>query len=334
MPGVSLPEHWPELTLALTLVLLVSYLVAGFASRLAGMILRAIVTDPDTHPLFVIRPQRIIRWMTFLVTTAALTLPALKLAGYKSRLGSDPEALARWLLTTGPRIALICVAAYFMNRMGSAAASRFERDMSRGTGLNVIERTKRAQTLSRLLQRGLSVAIVGIAILMVLRELDIDIAPLLTGAGIAGIAFGFGAQNLLRDIIAGFFLILEDQIRVGDAAVVNGQGGSVEQVNLRTLVLRDEEGAVHVFPNGGIQTLANRSKDFSFYVITVAIPTEEDPDRVMQAMRDAAATLLEDPELRPVILEPLEIYGIDTWEPGQVTIRARIKTVPLKQWSV
>jgi small conductance mechanosensitive channel len=169
---------------------------------------------------------------------------------------------------------------------------------------------------------------------MMLRQLDIDITPALTGAGIVGLAVGFGGQTLVRDIISGFFIILEDQVRVGDVAVVNGQGGLVEAVNLRTIVLRDEEGTVHVIPNGEIKTLANKSKDFSFYIIVVTIPLDEDPERVMQAMRDAAATLMTDPNFRPNILEPLDVYGIDNWDSGQMTIKSRIKTVPLKQWMV
>ncbi len=112
--------------------------------------------------------------------------------------------------------------------------------------------------------------------LMVLNEFGINIAPVLTGAGIAGLAVGFGAQTLVRDIISGFFMILEDQVRVGDSAAINGTGGLVEQINLRTIVLRDEEGTVHVFPNGSINTLANKSKDFSFYVITLAIPVSRE----------------------------------------------------------
>ena len=99
-----------------------------------------------------------------------------------------------------------------------------------------------------------------------------NIAPVLTGAGILGLAVGFGAQTLVRDIISGFFLILEDQVRVGDVAAINGVAGAVEALNLRTIVLRDGEGTVHVFPNGAIQTLANRSKDFSYYVIDLGSP--------------------------------------------------------------
>ena len=334
MDGARLPANWPELTLALAVAVGLAYAIAGGIARLVSAILRAIIPDPETEALFVERPQRIVKLAIFVVVALALALPALKLAGYRSRIGVDPEALLRWFLDAGLRIAIICVAGYFLIRIGSAAARRFEREMSRGSGLDVIERTKRAQTLSRLLQKTLNIAIGAIAVLMVLRELDIDITPALTGAGIAGLAVGFGAQTLVRDIISGFFLILEDQVRVGDVAVVNGQGGLVEEVNLRTIVLRDEEGAVHVFPNGEVKTLANKSKDFSFYVLTVAIPTEEDPERVMQVMREAGASLMGDPEFQPHILDALEVYGIDSWEPGQVTLKARIKTVPLKQWTV
>jgi small-conductance mechanosensitive channel len=239
-----------------------------------------------------------------------------------------------WLLAASLRIAVIAIAAYLVIRIGSAAARRFEREMSRGTGLDAVERTKRAQTFGRFLQRSLSVVVAVMAGLMILRELDIDITPVLTGAGIAGIAIGFGAQTLVRDIISGFFLIFEDQVRVGDVVNVNGQGGLVEEVNLRTLVLRDEQGAVHIFPNGEVKTLANMSKDFSYYVITVGIAYDDDVDRAVEAMTDAAGSMMNEPDFKPHILAPLEVFGVDAFEPGQLVIKARIKTVPLKQWIV
>ena len=120
-----------------------------------------------------------------------------------------------------------------------------------------------------------------VAILMLLRELAIDIVPILTGAGIAGLAIGFGAQNLVRDVISGFFLILEDQVRVGDIARINGVAGTVEQINLRTIVLRDGEGAVQVFPNGTITALANLSKQFAYAVVDVRVAYSENIDRVI-----------------------------------------------------
>ena len=243
-------------------------------------------------------------------------------------------ALPSWLLATSLRIAVIAIAAYVVIRVGSAATRRFEREMSTGTGLDVVERTKRAQTFARLLQRTLSVVVAVMAGLMILRELDIDITPVLTGAGIAGLAIGFGAQTLVRDILSGFFLIFEDQVRVGDVVMVNGQGGLVEEVNLRTIVLRDEQGAVHIFPNGEVKTLSNMSKDFSYYVITVGVAYDDDVERASHAMAEAAAGLMNEPAFKPYILAPLEIFGVDAFEAGQLVLKARIKTVPLKQWTV
>jgi len=232
------------------------------------------------------------------------------------------------------RIVLIGLVAYLVIRAASAAARRLERSMSHGTGIDGAERTKRAQTIGRIVQKTLSTVIATMAVLMVLRELDIDITPVLTGAGIAGLAVGFGAQTLVRDILSGFFLIFEDQIRVGDVAIVNGQSGLVEEVNLRTLILRDEKGAVHIFPNGEVKTLANMSKDFSYYVLTVGVAYDADVDRAVDAMREAADAVMKDPDLSPHILEPLEVLGVDAFEPGQLVVKARIKTIPLKQWVV
>lgn len=243
-------------------------------------------------------------------------------------------ALPSWLLATSLRIAVIAIAAYIVIRAGSAATRRFEREMSTGTGLDVVERTKRAQTFARLLQRTLSIIVAAMAGLMILRELDIDISPVLTGAGIAGLAIGFGAQTLVRDILSGFFMIFEDQVRVGDVVMVNGQAGLVEEVNLRTIVLRDEQGAVHIFPNGEVKTLSNMSKDFSYYVITVGVAYDDDVERATDAMTEAAAGLMHEPDFKPYILAPLEIFGVDAFEAGQLVIKARIKTVPLKQWIV
>src|SRR5438045_6754669 len=126
---------------------------------------------------------------------------------------------------------------------------------------------------------------------MVLRELSIYVLPILTGAGIAGLAIGFGAQNLVRDVISGFFMILEDQVRVGDMARINGVSGVIEHVNLRTIVLRDGEGAVHVFPNGMVTALANLSKQFSNAIVDLRVAYTEDLDRVLDVVRDAGPTM-------------------------------------------
>ena len=328
-----MPSNWPVLSLALGLAVVVAYLVTSFLGRRIERWLRALVPDDREHYL-VDSPLPVIRGLLFLATAAIVALPAMRLAGYRFFAARDPVAFTEWLLSTGLSIVVILIAAYIIIRIGSSAIRQLERDMSAGTGLDVVERTKRAQTLGRLLQNSLTLVVVIIAGLTALNELGVDTTPALTGAGIVGLAVGFGAQTLVRDVISGFFLILEDQVRVGDVAIVNGQGGLVEAVRLRTIVLRDEEGTVHVFPNGEVKTLANKSKDFAYYVITVGVLYDEDPDRVADAIKDAADTLFADPEFRIHILEPLEIYGIDAFEATQLVVKARIKTVPLKQWLV
>ena len=331
--------HWPSLALALGVTILVAYVIAHVISRLVESGLRAILPDEHEHAL-VDRPKAVVRLLIFLLTAVALAFPAMRMAGFDMRLGDSQEALGfspieigRWLLHDGLRVCLIIVVAYALIRIGSAVARRFERELNTGTGLDVIDRAKRARTLSAMVHKTFTAVVTVIAILMVLIQLDINIMPVLTGAGIAGLAVGFGAQTLVRDVISGFFLILEDQVRVGDVAIVNGQGGVVEAVNLRTIVLRDEEGTVHIIPNGEVKTLANRSRDFSYFVFSVSLPFETDPDFAAQVIKEVGASLLVDPELRQFILEPLELYGVDDLQPNLV-LKGRIKTVPLKQWTV
>ena len=166
---------------------------------------------------------------------------------------------------------------------------------------------------------------------MLMRELTIDVVPILTGAGIAGLAIGFGAQNLVRDVISGFFLILEDQVRVGDLARINGVAGSVEQINLRTIVLRDGEGAVQVFPNGTITALANLSKQFAYAVVDMRVAYNENIDRVLGTIREVGASMEKDPVWGPLVLAPLDVVGIESLADGAATIRVKFKTQPLNQ---
>jgi small conductance mechanosensitive channel len=169
---------------------------------------------------------------------------------------------------------------------------------------------------------------------MVLRELTIDVVPILTGAGIAGLAIGFGAQNLVRDVISGFFLILEDQVRIGDLARINNVGGVVEQINLRTIVLRDGEGAVHVFPNGTIAALANLSKQYAYALVDVKVAYDENIDRVIGTAREVGAAMTADPVWGALVLGGLEVIGIESLADGAATLRVKFKTLPLNQGKV
>ena len=196
------------------------------------------------------------------------------------------------------------------------------------------ESIKRLETLSSIFSKIINILLAGIAITIVLDAFGVNIGPILTAAGIFGLAVSFGAQNLVKDIISGIFMLVENQIRVGDVAVVNGTSGLVEAVNLRTIVLRDLNGVVHIFPNGTINTLSNMTKDWSAMVFDIGIAYKEDPDKVINIMEEVAEELRNDEKYKDDILEPLEIFGIDSFDDSAVMIKARIKTKPIKQWDV
>ena len=196
------------------------------------------------------------------------------------------------------------------------------------------EQQKRIETLIRLVRQAIIIVVWVVVGLVVLREFGVDIAPILASAGIAGLAVGFGAQNLVRDVISGFFIILENQVRMGDVAIVNGTGGLVESVNFRTIVLRDLSGTVHVFPNGTISTLANLTHEWSAYVFDIGVAYKEDVDRVIAIMRQVGEELRDDETFGPLMVDDVEVFGVDNFADSAVIIKGRLKTKPIKQWDV
>ncbi len=197
-----------------------------------------------------------------------------------------------------------------------------------------VELEKRAATLAGIVQKTAAVLIWAIAVIMVLREGGFDIAPILAGAGVAGLAVGFGAQNLVRDVISGLFILLENQLRVNDVAVINGTSGLVEEINLRTTVLRTMDGAVHIFPNGAITQLANLTYEYSYYIFDIALAYKEDTDRVTEVVRKTAAQLMLEDEFKNDVLAPIEMMGVDKLGDNSVVLKARIKTRPVQQWKI
>lgn len=196
------------------------------------------------------------------------------------------------------------------------------------------ESAKRIETLIRLVRQAVYLALWLVVGLVVLQELGVDIGPILAGAGILGLAVGFGGQNLVRDVISGFFIILENQVRIGDVAVINGTGGLVEQINFRTIVLRDLKGTVHVFPNGTITTLSNMTQEWSAYVFDVGVAYKENTDVVVELIREVLNGLRADETHGPSIVEEPEIFGVDALDDSAVIIKGRIKTRPSRQWVV
>jgi moderate conductance mechanosensitive channel len=282
------------------------------------------------------RARQLLRSLTVLaygVAAVASISLALERFGIQEP-GWNPRQLLHWALTHGINVLVILLGAFIVVRAANLAIDHLQFKLARRHASTDLEWQRRAATLGGILT-SLVAAVVGfVAVLMLLRELSIDVVPILTGAGIAGLAIGFGAQNLVRDIISGFFLILEDQVRVGDLARINGVGGIVEQINLRTIVVRDGEGAVQVFPNGTITALANLSKQFAYAVVDLRVAYDENIDRVMGTAREVGASMERDAAWKPFLLGSLEIIGIESLADGAATLRVRFKTLPLNQGRV
>lgn len=238
---------------------------------------------------------------------------------------------------TAGRVVLVLVAGYFGARVLRTLLGQLEHVLvvaGERTGARPGVTRARVATLTSVLRTLALVGLWSIVVVICLSQLGFDVRPILAGAGIVGLAVGFGAQYLVRDVIAGFFLVLEDQVRVGDVAVVNGTGGLVETVTFRTIVLRDLAGTVHIFPNGSVTTLANMTKDWSGYVVDVEVGYRQDLDRIVALMRRVAEELRQDPAHGPSIIEPIEIFGVDAFKDASVVIKARLKTRPIQQWTV
>ena len=239
-----------------------------------------------------------------------------------------------WLWTAGPRIVGIVALAIVARWLLVGGLKRFENRATSGSRSGQAEHVRRTRTITELLRGATTTIIIVMAALSILQVCEVPVGGILGGVGIIGLAVGFGAQWLVKDVVSGFFLILEDQIRVGDAVELNGVSGQVESVHLRTVVLRDVRGAVHVFPCGAINTLANLTKDYSYAVLDVRVDYKHDTDEVIDVIRESANALQTDPEFKTFVLEPLEVLGLEHLGDSGVTIRVRMKTVPLKQWDV
>ena len=243
----------------------------------------------------------------------------------------DPETEAA-ILGAALTIALVLVISVVIWEVTSSA---IERTLS-GTHPDGSPReaSGRAKTLLPLLRRAILIGLIVFSGLIILSELGIDIAPLLAGAGVVGLAIGFGSQALVRDVITGLFILIEDTVAVGDVVTAGGHTGVVEDLSIRTIRLRDLTGAVHVVPFGDVTTVVNLTKDYSYALIDVGIGYREDTDEVTEVIRSVADEMQADPEWSDRFLEPIEIMGVDQLADSAVVIRTRIKTPPVKQWGV
>lgn len=244
------------------------------------------------------------------------------------------EALRGWLpeVKSGLRILGILVIAW----IAQALVRRVVRRLRILLAARAVDReeAKRIDTLGRVIRYALTVLILLVAGMLVLNELGVSIAPILGAAGVVGLAVGFGAQSLIKDYFAGFFLLVENQIRVGDVVDIAGVGGFVEEITLRRVKLRGYDGAVHYVSNGLITTVTNRSSEFAYAVMDIGIGYAADVDRAVEVLRAVAARLRADANHAARILEDIEIAGVESLGDSAVTLRCRIKVLPLEQWTV
>lgn len=192
----------------------------------------------------------------------------------------------------------------------------------------------RMKTLLSVARNALLVVLVLITSLMLLSELGVDTGPLLAGAGVLGLAIGFGAQRLVQDVINGAFILVQNLMSVGDVVSLSGTAGVVESLNIRSVQLRDLGGVVHTIPFSSIDTVSNLTKDFSNYVFDLGVAYREDVDQVMEVIEEVGAELQQSEDIGPLMLEPVEIFGVDAFGDSAVVIKGRFKTQPIKQWAV
>ncbi|MDY6801387.1 MAG: mechanosensitive ion channel family protein [Bacteroidota bacterium] len=243
-----------------------------------------------------------------------------------------------WIIGQGPSILILLVLLFvtlkFLNILIRRLNKLLIHRATKSESLDTQEASKRINTLLSIL-KGVGKIIVWTIFLMILfKKFGVDIGPILAGAGILGLAVGFGAQELVRDFISGFFILLENQVRAGDVAIINGTGGLVEKIELRTITLRDFSGVVHILQNGKINTISNMTKEWSAMVFDIGVAYKENVDDVIKVMQEVGEKMLSDPEYKERIKEPLEIFGLDKFDNSAIIIKARLKTVPGDQWTL
>src|SRR5262245_15997178 len=247
------------------------------------------------------------------------------------------DRVSRWGVEHVPnalRIVLILAVALFLSKLFRHLISRLERLADDDDPLTLSEREKRARTLGRILRQAVGVLVWSVAAMLVLGEIGVDLKPILAGAGIAGLAVGFGAQTLVKDLIAGFFILLENQFRVNDVIRTAGVEGMVDAMNLRTTVLRDAEGRVHVIPNGSIDVVTNLTREGSRALLDIGVGYEEDTDRCNEVLHRVGQELGKDAVYGPMLRGPFQVLGIERLDASAVILRVWVETRPHHRWDV
>ncbi len=245
------------------------------------------------------------------------------------------ENLTPWLLAHGIKIALIITVTYITQRFIGVLIEKFVRKaVLSGHFLNKHEEKQREDTLIKIFSASLGIIIWIISLLMVLQEMGIAIGPLLAAAGIAGLAFGFGGQYLIRDLISGLFIILENQYRIDDVVCFGDICGQVEDITLRMTTLRDLDGTVHHIPHGEVKTVSNLSKSFARVNLNIGVAYESDLEQVIKVVNEVGLELAEDSVFSKLIIKAPQFLRVDDFADSAIVIKILGETEPIKQWEV
>lgn len=240
-----------------------------------------------------------------------------------------------WAVMHGARLVLILIGSWILYRFGAVLIVRMlERAVRDGRGVSPEAIRKRKETLSKVLENTVKVVVILMGSLMALSEVGVNVGPMIAAAGVAGLAFGFGGQYLIRDIISGLFILIENQYRVGDVVCLGETCGLVESINLRLTVLRDLDGTVHHVPNGEVKVASNLSKYFSRVNLNVGVSYSTDLEKVIATVNAVGREMAEDPAWKDMILSPPQFLRVDDFADSAVVIKILGDTKPLKQWDV
>lgn len=244
------------------------------------------------------------------------------------------ERLTLWATDHGIRILLILFGMWILVMIAKLVGKRIIKIAEDDDPTTENDRERRAKTLAHIFSLMVKTVVTIFGTISILKEIGFDIGPVLAGAGIIGLAVGFGSQSLVKDIVSGFFLIMENQIRVGDVVKIGDISGAVEKITLRIVILRDLEAVVHVIPNGEIKTLSNLTYGWSRAVITVSVAYKENIDRVMEVLKDISSAMAREEQFKAIIKEEPTVLGVDSLGESSVNFKVLFKTEPLMQWQV
>jgi small-conductance mechanosensitive channel len=335
--ALGIPNGLTYILRATALTLAVLALTQGLITLIDALFRRGLSLRDDLNQRFPGLEKRVNRYFPML---QKFVHALLYLAASFTLLEAWGVSSYAWL-TSGPGSVLGSAAAHIAGiiivsvLLGETASSVVERYLGEtGAPGETPVSSARTRTLLRVAHNALLVVITIVSTLMVLSELGVNIAPLLAGAGVIGLAVGFGAQRLVQDVITGIFILFQDLMAVGDVVKLGDTAGLVESLSIRTVRLRDLSGTVHTIPFSAITTVSNLTEDFSYYVFDLGIAYREDVDAVMALLQAIGRELRADAAIGPLLLDDIEIFGVDAFGDSAVVIKGRLKTQPIKQWTV